>query len=67
MTKIFLCHINEDKPLVREVYQRLKSEGFEPWLDEVDLLPGQLWDREIRESIEGIGFRPNFLFPQLGG
>jgi hypothetical protein len=41
MAKIFLCHANEDKPKVREVYRRLKAEGFEPWLDEEDLLPGR--------------------------
>jgi hypothetical protein len=51
MAKIFLCHANEDKPQVREVYQRLKAEGFEPWLDEEDLIPGQLWDREIRRAL----------------
>ncbi len=32
MAQIFLCHASEDKPQVREVYQRLKDEGFEPWL-----------------------------------
>ena len=37
MARIFLCHASEDKQQVREVYQRLKAEGFEPWLDEEDL------------------------------
>ena len=40
MARIFLCHASEDKPQVREVYERLKAQGFEPWLDEVDILPG---------------------------
>jgi len=52
MAKIFLCHANEDKPQVRDVYQRLKAEGFEPWLDKEDLLPGQLWDQEIRRALK---------------
>ena len=56
MVKIFLCHANEDKPQVREVYQRLKAEGFEPWLDEEDLLPGQLWDQEIRRALRESDF-----------
>ena len=51
MAKIFLCHANEDKPQVREVYQRRKAEGFEPWLNEKDLLPGQSWDHEIRRAL----------------
>ena len=51
MAKIFLCHAHEDKPKVREVYRRLQEEGFQPWLDEEDILPGQLWDEEIRLAL----------------
>src|SRR5215471_6028771 len=56
MAKIFLCHANEDKPQVRDVYQRLKAEGFEPWLDEENLLPGQLWNQEIRRALRNSDF-----------
>jgi hypothetical protein len=56
MAKIFLCHASEDKEKVRELYQRLKAEGFEPWLDEEDLLPGPLWDQEIRLALENSDF-----------
>jgi len=45
--RIFLCHSSADKPVVRELYQRLRADGFTPWLDEEDLLPGQDWQREI--------------------
>jgi hypothetical protein len=41
---------------VREVYQRLKAEGFEPWLDEEALLPGQLWNQEIRRVLRNSDF-----------
>ena len=42
MARIFLCHASDDKAHVREVYHRLRTvEGFEPRLDEEDLLPGQ--------------------------
>jgi hypothetical protein len=56
MSRIFLCHANEDKPQVRDVYQRLKAEGFQPWLDEEDLLPGQLWNQEIRRALKNSDF-----------
>ena len=36
MMMIFLCHANEDKAQIRQVYQHLKAEGFEPWFDEED-------------------------------
>jgi hypothetical protein len=52
MAKIFLCHASEDRPQVREVYQHLKKELFEPWLDEEDLLPGQLWEQEIPKALK---------------
>jgi hypothetical protein len=29
----------------------LTADGFHPWLDEVDLLPGQDWESEIRNAI----------------
>ncbi|NUM69130.1 toll/interleukin-1 receptor domain-containing protein, partial [candidate division KSB1 bacterium] len=42
--QIFLCHASEDKPKVVEVYRFLQQQGFKPWLDKEDLLPGQRWD-----------------------
>ena len=56
MARIFLCHASEDKPKVREIYQRLQSEGFEPWLDEVEILTGQEWDLEIRRALRTSDF-----------
>lgn len=49
--KIFLCHASNDKPAVRELYQRLRTDGFEPWLDEEDILPGQHWQVEIPRAV----------------
>jgi CheY-like chemotaxis protein len=45
--RVFLCHASGDKAAVRALYQRLRAEGFKPWLDEEDLLPGQDWQQEI--------------------
>jgi TIR domain len=54
---IFLCHASEDKAQVREVYHRLRAiEGFKPWLDEKDLLPGQEWAREIPRALQASDF-----------
>ena len=50
--RVFLCHTSGDKPAVRELYQRLRQEGFiEPWLDEEALLPGQDWQQEIPKAV----------------
>ncbi|MCJ7689499.1 MAG: toll/interleukin-1 receptor domain-containing protein, partial [Clostridiaceae bacterium] len=49
--RIFLCHSSGDKTRVRALYQRLSSEGFDPWLDEEKLLPGQEWKIEIPKAV----------------
>ncbi|GAB4459713.1 MAG: hypothetical protein Kow0070_15050 [Anaerolineales bacterium] len=49
--KVFLCHASEDKPIVRELYERLRADGFAPWLDSEALLPGQDWDLEIQKAM----------------
>lgn len=45
--QVFLCHASEDKEEVRPLYTWLKQNGFSPWLDESNLLPGQDWALEI--------------------
>jgi TIR domain len=48
---VFLCHASGDKATVRNLYQRLLGDGFKPWFDEEDLLPGQDWSREIPKTV----------------
>lgn len=48
---VFLSHANEDKPLVRRLSRRLSADGFDPWLDEDRLLPGQDWHFEIEQAL----------------
>ena len=49
--KVFLCHASADKPAVRKLHRYLKQRGVQPWLDELDLLPGQDWQVEIPKAI----------------
>ena len=49
--RVFLCHSSGDKPAVRDLCRRLKSDGVEPWLDEERLLPGQDWRDEIPQAL----------------
>jgi hypothetical protein len=49
--RVFLCHASADKPAVRELYDYLKQHGIHPWLDEIDLLPGQHWREQIPEAL----------------
>ena len=48
---VFLCHASQDKLQVRKLHAWLQNKGFQPWLDEVDLLPGQDWELEIASAV----------------
>src|ERR1700733_492526 len=48
---VFLCHCSEDKEAVREIDRVLKADGFQPWLDEDEILPARMWDREIQRGL----------------
>jgi nucleoside phosphorylase len=49
--QIFLCHASADKTTVRELYRRLLHDGYKPWFDEEDLIPGQRWEIEIPKAV----------------
>jgi formylglycine-generating enzyme required for sulfatase activity len=53
--RIFLAHAREDKGQVRELYADLKARGLDPWLDEIDMMPGQIWKQEIPKAIRQAG------------
>ena len=51
--RVFICHSSNDKPVVRELYQKLRAETWiQPWLDEEELYPGQDWNFEIEKAVE---------------
>lgn len=49
--RVFLCHASQDKPAVRKLHRYLKQRGVQPWLDELDLLPGENWEVEIPNAL----------------
>ena len=53
---IFLCHAHEDKPVVLDIYNKLKDAGLSPWLDTKDIFPGQNWDHEIQKALKKSSF-----------
>lgn len=51
--KVFLCHSVDDKPTVRELYQRLSQLSWiDVWLDEEKIFPGQDWEYEIEKALD---------------
>jgi hypothetical protein len=49
---VFIAYVEEDYRTARRLYSFLKRTGFAPWLDRLNLLPGQNWPRAIERAIE---------------
>ncbi len=48
----FLCYTKENSTHVREFRERLKGEVWvDPWFDEEDILPGQMWEGSVVEAV----------------
>jgi len=61
IAEIFLSYAREDESKVEKIYQKLLADGFKPWMDAKDLLPGERWKVRIRDAIR----RSNFFLAIL--
>jgi hypothetical protein len=50
--KLFLSHNSKDKPTVRHVASYLEKRGYEVWLDEWEMTPGDSLISKISEGVE---------------
>jgi len=48
---VFLAYSHRDRDTVRSLYGSLRAAGYATWLDEEDLVPGQMWHSEVDEAI----------------
>lgn len=54
MFDVFLAHNSLDKLEIRIIYKYLKQLGLNPWLDEKQIRPGQLYQDVIQKAIQQI-------------
>lgn len=54
--KIFISYAREDSSIVQSLFYFLKDKGFLPWLDTINILPGQNWEDEISKAIDQCDF-----------
>lgn len=59
--RIFLSHRSADQDRVGKVYRKLIESGFNPWMAEYDILPGQSWKKEIETAIKNSDVFVTFL------
>jgi hypothetical protein len=50
--KIFISYARENLKDAKKLFGDLKQHGFDPWLDEENLLAGQDWRQSIRKAIK---------------
>ncbi|WP_013325750.1 toll/interleukin-1 receptor domain-containing protein [Gloeothece verrucosa] len=49
--QIFLAYAEEDREDVYELYEKLESKDYKPWLAPKDLKAGQIWPERISQAI----------------
>jgi hypothetical protein len=49
--RAFLSYSRDDKDFVRRLASDLKAAGANVWLDQLDIVPGDLWDRSIEDAL----------------
>jgi small GTP-binding protein len=49
---VFLSHSAKDKPIVRELAERLKDDGLRVWFDESEIQPGDMIGLKISRGLE---------------
>jgi hypothetical protein len=52
LPRVFVAYVREDAAKAGRIFDDLVSAGFDPWMDERKLLPGQNWTRAIRNALE---------------
>jgi WD40 repeat protein len=60
---VFLSHNSREKPVVERIAEKLKREGFEPWLDKWCLTPAGDWQDELASGLRASGACAVFVGP----
>ena len=65
-SKIFISYAKPDRKSVRLVYDKLKNEGFTPWMDIMDIKAGEIWENVIEQAIKDSAFFLVFMSKNSG-
>ncbi|MGB3135498.1 MAG: toll/interleukin-1 receptor domain-containing protein, partial [Nodosilinea sp.] len=50
----FLSHSSKDKPLIRQIHEKLRNRGIYAWFDEDKIVPGDKFQTEIGKAINTV-------------
>jgi ActR/RegA family two-component response regulator len=63
IVQVFLSYERKDIRRVSNFRRKLLENGFTPWMDSEDLLPGTQWKSKIRKKMSEVDFVVAFLSP----
>jgi len=49
---VFISHSAKDRPVVRQLAERLKQDGLRVWFDEWEIQPGDMIGLKIEQGLE---------------
>lgn len=52
---VFLCHNTKDKPVVRQLAEKLLAHGILAWVDEEGILAGERFSKKLENTIDRAG------------
>ncbi len=64
MIKVFISYAREDQTFAKEIYDFLKRNGYKPWMDKQNLVPGMNWQQEIENAVTNSDVQIFLLSPR---
>jgi len=61
---VFLCHNSQDKPMVRQLADKLLEHGILAWVDEKGVLAGDRFSKKLEETLDQAGALAVLIGPQ---
>lgn len=55
LPKVFICYSHQNQPEAIKLYEKLRENGFESFLDCRSILPGDIWDYAVQQALEQCG------------
>ncbi len=62
--RVFISYCRDDIETARRLYDDLNARGFTPWMDKVDILPGERWKAKITAAIKECDYFIALLSPK---
>jgi len=50
--RVFIVYAAKDVETATRLYQKMKGAGFVPWMDKMDIAPGEIWQRAVYQALE---------------